>query len=77
LRRLTSEDRNSHFRKLINLIYEDSLDSSRWLDFLLPSCGRLNSHTGLIWANDFSIHTIDAALSGQDIFTHVGFDDAA
>ncbi len=62
---------------LINLIYEAALDASRWTEFLVPFCSRLNSHTGLIWANDFASQSIDPALAGQDIFTQVGFDDAA
>lgn len=62
---------------LVNLIYEASLDSSRWVDFLVPFCARLNSHTGLIWANDFSTQSIDSGLAGQDVFTQIGFTDGA
>ncbi len=63
--------------ELINLIYEAALDSSRWQDFLVPLAAKLNSHTGLIWANDFTTQTIDPGLSGHDIFTQIGFDQAS
>lgn len=62
---------------LVNLIYEAALDSSRWMEFLVHFCGRLNSHTGLIWANDFNARSIDSGLAGQDVFTQIGFSDSA
>lgn len=62
---------------LIKLIYEAALDSSRWTEFLVDICGRLNSHTGLIWANDFNAGAIDSGLAGQDVFTQIGFTDSA
>lgn len=61
----------------IKLIYEAALDSSRWMEFLVDLCGRLNSHTGLIWANDFNAGAIDSGLAGQDVFTQIGFTDSA
>lgn len=65
------------FDALVNLIYEAALDSSRWLEFLVEICGQLNSHTGLIWANDFNARSIDSGLVGQDVFIQTGFTDSA
>lgn len=65
------------FDSLVNLIYEAALDSSRWLDFLVNICSRLNSHTGMIWANDFNARSIDTGISGQDVFIQVGFTDSS
>lgn len=63
--------------QLVERIYEAALDSSRWIDVLTPLCTRLNSHTGLIWANNFATHAIDTAVSGLDVFVQTGFSEAA
>jgi len=62
---------------LVKLIYEAALDATRWMEFLVDISGRLNSHTGLIWANDFNAGAIDSGLAGQDVFTQIGFTASA
>ena len=63
--------------KLVALIYEAALDATRWRDVLAPLCALLNSHVGMIWANDFTTQAIDPGFAGQNVFIQTGVPDAA
>ena len=62
---------------LIGSIYEAALDSSRWSAFLADFSTRMGSQSALIWAHDFSDHSVELQGSGATLSTCYGFDPAA
>ena len=58
---------------LITLIYEAATQHGAWSQFLAALAQQLQSHAGLIWANDFSNRSVDVQLPGSGLAATYGF----